>query len=156
MKLNSLPSTMVLSSTIVGLTYKRQVFDDMFVIKHSKDVDKYLRQVINNDTLDLQEHFWALYLTNANRVLAFAEITKGTPDSALTNQRMIFQIALLTSAKAIIVAHNHPSGKLSASVEDIRQTKKLKKCAKLFEMNLLDHIIITSESYFSLQDENLI
>ncbi|WP_430410240.1 JAB domain-containing protein [Kordia sp.] len=155
MKLNSLPSTVVLSSAIVGVVYKRQAFNNMFTIKKSKDASDYLRSVIDADTLDLQEHFWAIYLTNANRVLAFAEIAKGGVTSVTVDKKNIFQLALLVNATAIIVAHNHPSGTLKVSGADKAITKKLCSAGEIMDIKVLDHIIITSEDYVSLADENL-
>ena len=102
----------------------------------------------------MRESFWVLLLTNANQVVAISETARGTSRGTPVNTKYIFQLALLTNASAIILAHNHPSGKLAISHSDIEETKKIKTLARMMEMTLLDHIIITSESFISMKEEN--
>jgi len=65
------------------------------------------------------------------------------------------QVAINSNASGIILAHNHPSGNLKASQDDLNITKKVKEAAKLFDINLLDHLIVTTDGYYSLSDEGL-
>ena len=76
----------------------------------------------------------------------------GTTNGVTVNIKEVFQLALLTNVTCIIVAHNHPSGKLIASESDKRITQKLKKASKLLDLTLLDHLIITSEDFMSYSD----
>ena len=85
-----------------------------------------------------------------------AEIGVGSTNLVAVSVKTIFQKALLINAVGIIVAHNHPSGSLQASEADIAMTKKINSAAKIFEMALVDHIIITSEGFLSFAQEGLL
>ena len=80
----------------------------------------------------------------------------GGISGTVTDVRIIFQTAIKGNASGIILAHNHPSGNLSASEADTAITKKIKEAGKLLDITLLDHMIITEESYLSMADDNLI
>ncbi|SDW82489.1 RadC-like JAB domain-containing protein [Lutibacter oricola] len=137
----------------IEIHYKRPLFESMTPIKSAEDANHVLRSCINTDKIDLKECFWVLLLTNANRLLGISEVAVGTSTGVLINTKEILQLVLLTHANAIIVAHNHPSGKLLFSESDKKQTKRLQELAKIMEVNLLDHIIITSESFLSFANE---
>ena len=92
-------------------------------------------------------------LTNSNRLISISEITSGTTKGVQISPKLIFQLALKANAVAIIVAHNHPSGKLKISESDKKETQKLKLLADKMEITLLDHLIITSESFLSFAYE---
>jgi len=151
--MKTLPSTELLGSSKIKIHYKRPHLNQMHRISSAYDADTILRKYINLKQLDLRECFWVMLLTNANRVLAISEVATGTSRGVQTNPKYIFQLALLTNASAIIVAHNHPSGNLNFSKRDISETKKLQRLAKLMDITLLDHIIITSESFVSFVEE---
>ncbi|MCP4181184.1 MAG: JAB domain-containing protein [bacterium] len=151
--MKTLPSTELFGSSEIEIYYKRPHLNQMHHISCAENVDEILRKYINSKQLDLRECFWVLLLTNANRVLAISEVATGTSIGVQTNPKYIFQLALLTNASAIIVAHNHPSGNLNFSKRDISETKKIKRLAKLMDITLLDHIIITSESFISFAQE---
>lgn len=148
MKTTNLPSLLE-GSHIIELHYKRPCFDGMTHIGCAEDADAYLRKHINLKQLDLRESFWVILMTNANRVLGLSEVATGTTLGVQTNIKCICQLALLTNASAMIVAHNHPSGNLKLSHTDMKETQKLLKAAKLLDINLLDHIILSSESFLS-------
>ena len=150
----TLPSTELLGSSKIEIHYKRPPLNKMEHITCAEDANTILRKYINPKQLDLRECFWVILLTNANRVLAVSETAQGTSRGVLTNPKYIFQLALLTNASAIIVAHNHPSGNLNFSERDIKETKKIKQLATLMDITLLDHIIISSESFVSMAEEN--
>ncbi|WP_430411325.1 JAB domain-containing protein [Kordia sp.] len=151
----TLPSTWLNHTHEIELDYVRPLFNKMFYIRSSKSADSFLKRFVHLKQLDLKERFWALYLNNANGVVGVSEIAKGTTTSVCVNSKHIFQLALLTNAVAIIVAHNHPSGTLKVSSADKAITKKLCSAGDLMNVKILDHLIITSESYVSLADENL-
>ena len=150
----NLPSTELLGSSHIEIHYKRPPISERVHITCAENVDTILRKYINQYQLDLREFFWVILLTNANRVLAISETSQGTSRGVLTNPKYIFQLALLTNASAIIIAHNHPSGNLQFSERDIKETKKIKQLAALMDISLLDHIVITSESFASMVKEN--
>ena len=138
------------------LHYKRPLFLSMLSISSAKQAIVIIRKSIDTAQLDLKEFFWVLLLSNANRLIAIAEVGKGTTQSVVVNTKEIFQLALKTNASAIILCHNHPSGLLKASDKDIQQTKKLQKMAKILEITVLDHLIITSESFLSFAEEGIL
>ena len=153
MKTN-LPSTLILSYAEIEVCYKRPRFQEMIHIKSSEDIDSLLKAHINMERIDLKEFFWVVLLSHANRVLGISEIGSGTPKGVATNLHEIYQLVLKTNATAIVVAHNHPSGNLKPSENDRWITKKLQKLAKLIDVTFLDHLIITSESYYSFSDSH--
>jgi DNA repair protein RadC len=107
--------------------------------------------------LDLpHEEFWILLLNRANRVMRKVQISQGGVAGTVADPKLIFKSALEELASGIIVAHNHPSGNLNASQADIDLTKKIKEGARLLEMQLLDHLIIAGQKYFSFADEGLL
>ena len=137
----------------VKITYVRPIFNEMPTIKSSKDADKVLRESIDLKTIDHKEFFWVILLTNSNQVLYISEIGKGEIAGVVVNIKEIFQLALKANAAAIIICHNHPSGKLKPSQKDLDITKTINTIAFFHSFQLLDHIIITSEGYYSFQDE---
>ena len=152
--MNTLPSTELIGSSKIEIHYKRPCFQETHHITCAEDVDALLRKYVNLSQLDLRECFWTILLSNANRVLAISKVAAGTSKGVQTNIKYILQLALLTNASAIIVAHNHPSGNLTISQRDIKETKKLQRLSTLMDITLLDHIIITSESFVSMIQEN--
>ena len=136
----------------VEIHYKRPVLSDKLKIKSSEDSVRLLRQFIDTKRIDYKEFFWVLLLNNNNQLLGISEIAMGTTNGVTVNIKEVFQLALLTNVTCIIVAHNHPSGKLIASESDKRITQKLKKASKLLDLTLLDHLIITSEDFMSYSD----
>ncbi|OQY67957.1 hypothetical protein B6D29_01455 [Microgenomates bacterium UTCPR1] len=110
-----------------------------------------------NDIRDKrQEYFVCLTLDGANRVIAKRTITIGTLNSSLSHPREVFADAVAERAANIIIAHNHPSGVLKPSENDIEITKKLLQSGKILGIQLLDHIILTSKSFYSFAEEGLI
>ena len=101
------------------------------------------------------EEFWVLYLNNSNKVIYKAQLSKGGITGTVVDIRIIFKMAFEQNATAIILTHNHPSGKLMASDADLQITKRIKEAGKTLEIQVLDHIIITENGYFSFQDENI-
>ena len=124
--------------------------DYLTPIKASAQAAGFLREDLR--ALDHEES-WILLLNSANLPLAKKMITVGTIKSTQIDHRRIIKEALLTNATAIILFHNHPSGTPVPSVADINETNKLRKACDIFDISLLDHIILTDESYYSFADE---
>ncbi len=101
------------------------------------------------------EEFWILYLNNSNKVIHKAQLSKGGLTGTVVDVRLIFKTAFEHNAISIILTHNHPSGKLLASDADIQITKKIKEASKHLEINVLDHIIITENGFYSFNDEGI-
>ncbi|MDG4950302.1 DNA repair protein RadC [Weeksellaceae bacterium KMM 9724] len=100
------------------------------------------------------EEFWVMFLNQANKVISIERVSSGGISYTLADPRLIFRTALEKFATAIIVAHNHPSGNIKPSEQDIRLTKKLVECGQILDVAVLDHLIVTQKDYFSFRDEN--
>ena len=129
---------------------------DRFVFQNPSNVHDYVRKMFDKDTLEYSESFVVVYLNRANETIAWTHLSSGGLNSCEVDSRKIFMNAILSGASGIVLAHNHPSGKLKASTEDISITSKIKQGCALFNIALIDHLIITSESYLSMADEGLI
>ena len=102
------------------------------------------------------EEFWVVYLNNANKIIFKAQLSKGGITGTVVDVRLVFKIALEQNAVAIVLAHNHPSGKLQASEADIQVTKRIINAGLQLDISVLDHIIVTEHSYFSFADEGIL
>ena len=125
---------------------------DLSKITSSKAVFELMQPLISELT---HEEFWVLYLNNANKVIYKAQISKGGITGTVVDSRVVFKIAFEHNATAIILSHNHPSGKLVASQADIQLTKNLQQAGKILEIHILDHVIVTEKGYFSFADEGM-
>ena len=103
-----------------------------------------------------REHFIVMTLNGASRIINTRVISIGTINQSLVHPREVFRDAILDNAVGIIIAHNHPSGQLEASHEDKMVTKRLKEAGKLIGIELLDHVIITTDGYLSMREEGII
>jgi len=113
--------------------------------------------IIKPKLLDLpHEEMWVLLLDRANKLIATENIGKGGISATYSDIRILFQKALSKFTSSIILAHNHPSGNLTPSNSDIHMTKRIQKAGKLLNIELLDHIIIGDNDYFSLLDNGII
>lgn len=121
-------------------------------ITTSKDAEKIFRKLISKEEIELREQVIVLYLNYANKVIGYYRHTTGGITSSIVDTRLILATALKSLSTSIILCHNHPSGNLNPSEADIRLTKLLKDATKLMEIALLDHIIITRDSYYSISD----
>ena len=122
-------------------------------IKNSTDIYNIMR--IKLERLEYEE-FWVLYLSRSNRIIYEECMSKGGVSGTITDIRLILKRALELLASGIILVHNHPSGNLRPSPDDDRITTKTKDAAKLLDINVLDHLIITPTSYFSYNDNGRI
>lgn len=121
-----------------------------------RNAEAILRQSWNPQTIELFEQFKVLLLNQANQVLGIYCASCGGVSQTVVDVKLLFCAALKANASAIIIAHNHPSGNLKASDADIQITRKLSEAASLLDIRLLDHIILTQESYFSFSDKGLL
>jgi DNA repair protein RadC len=124
-------------------------------ISQSMDAYTILSNNWNMETIELKEDFKLLLLNRANRVLGIYEVSSGGMAGTVVDPKLIFGIALKAGASYLVLSHNHPSGNLKPSTEDIAITKKLEAAGKLLDLLVIDHIIITKSGYLSFQDEGL-
>lgn len=102
-----------------------------------------------------KENFIALYLDGAHAVIAYSVVSVGLQNVTQVHPREVFQAAILCGAVALVIAHNHPSGNLEPSKEDIKVTKVLKESGELLGIKLLDHVIVTDSSFFSFVENGI-
>ena len=101
------------------------------------------------------EEFWVLYLNNGNKVLSKSQQGKGGITGTIIDVRLVFKAALELGATALILCHNHPSGNLKPSEADKQITKKLKAAGQNLDVQVLDHVIVGENGYYSFADEEI-
>ena len=109
-----------------------------------------------HDDIEIYESFFILMLNRANITIGYAKISQGGITGTVVDKRIIFKYAIESLASSIILAHNHPSGNLVPSNEDITLTKSIVEGAKILDINIHDHLILSKTGYFSMKDEQII
>lgn len=138
----------------VKLVYENKVpYHERVKITGSRTVYNLLQSLFDFEKIDLQECFHVVYLNRNNQVVGSAKLSEGGISGTVVDIRLIAVQGLLLCASGVIISHNHPSGNLNPSEQDIQITKKVKEALQLLDMSLLDHIIVTSEGYYSFSDE---
>ena len=135
------------------LKNKKLVDKETLKISNKDILLKYLRNKIGDEEI---EKFYVLYLSSSNEVIEFEENSVGTLDRSSVYPREIYKKIINLNAKSIILAHNHPSDNITPSKCDIELTNEIAKGLKNFGALLIEHIIITKNSYFSFLEEGLI
>ena len=133
---------------------KKQKTEERPKITSSDGAVSVLREIWSSQ-IEVREEFVVLLLDRANRVLGYQLVSKGGMSGTIADVKLIYSVALESLASGIIIAHNHPSGNTQPSQADIQLTKKISEAGKQLDIILLDHIILTKESYYSLADEGL-
>jgi DNA repair protein RadC len=134
---------------------RKKEFDEDEKPKITSSRDAY--EILKRDLLDIQhEEFWVLLLNRANRLIRKHQVSQGGVSGTVADPKIIFKSALEELASGIILAHNHPSGNLTASQADIDLTRKLKDAGKLLEIQVLDHVIVAGQKYYSFADEGML
>ena len=106
---------------------------------------------------DLQtEEFWILVLSRNNEVICKKRISQGGVSGTVADNKVIFKHVLDQLGSSLIIMHNHPSGNLTPSKADEKLTKKIKEASRSLDIQLLDHLIVNNEKYFSFADEGLL
>jgi DNA repair protein RadC len=123
-------------------------------ITTSKDAESILREIWSSG-MEFKEEFYIILLNRANKVLGWYKVSEGGMSGTVVDPKLVFSIALKSLASSLVLAHNHPSGNLKPSNEDINLTKKLKEAGALLEIPVLDHLILTTDGYFSFGDEGM-
>ena len=141
----------------IRLTYKSKVkASERPQISQSQDVHRLLLENWNFEIIEFIEEFKIMLLNRANRVLGIVNISQGGMAGTIADPKVIFAAAIKSAASQIILIHNHPSGNLKPSQADISLTRKLKTGGELLDIAVLDHIILTKDSYVSLAEEGII
>jgi DNA repair protein RadC len=141
----------------VELIYKSRVKpSERPLVNSSGRCYQLLLQTWDENKIDFVEQFKVLLLNRCNRVLAIYELSTGGITGTVADVRLIMTAALKANAVAVILSHNHPSGNLKPSRADIELTAKIKQAGKFLDIQVLDHVIVTSEGYYSFADERLL
>ncbi|MEW6469081.1 MAG: DNA repair protein RadC [Bacteroidota bacterium] len=107
--------------------------------------------------LDLpHEEFWILVLSRSNNVIRKERVSAGGVAGTVVDPKIIFKTALAHLGSGIVLAHNHPSGNLKPSEQDIRLTRNIREAGNLLEISVIDHLIVSNEGYYSFADEGLL
>ena len=122
-------------------------------VSSSRCAYQILKEVWSEEKIQFVESFKILLLNRANKVLGVVEISTGGVAGTVVDPKLVFAAALKAVASSMILAHNHPSGNLKPSTQDERLTKRLVEVGKLLDLPVLDHLILTSEGYYSFADE---
>ena len=118
----------------------------------SQEAYNILLSTFRDGTIEYREYAKVLYLNQQNEVIAYNTISEGGLTETAVDVRMILQGALLTNATQVILTHNHPSGNLKPSIQDDQLTERLRKACEIMRINLVDHLIVTSNGYYSYKD----
>lgn len=105
------------------------------------------------DDINIYESFFIILLNRANKVIGWAKISQGGICNTIVDKKIICKYAIDTLANGVILVHNHPSGSLIPSREDMQITADVKQALKTLDVKVLDHIILTEKSFYSFSDE---
>jgi DNA repair protein RadC len=141
----------------VELVYKTKVkASERPKINSSKDIYDVLRQIWDENKIEMLEEFKVIFLNRGNRVTGVYEASSGGITGTVADPRLILAAAIKSLAVSIILSNNHHSGNLKPSRADEELTLKIKEAAKYHDIRVIDHIIVTSEGYYSFADEGLL
>lgn len=121
-----------------------------------KECYELLKELWNENSIEMQEQFKVMLLNRANKVIGVYEASSGGLTGTVADPRLILAAAIKSLAVSIILSHNHPSGNLKPSRADEELTQKIKVAASYHDIRVIDHIIISSEGYYSFADEGLL
>ena len=143
-------------SKITQFTLKRNPSDFLAVkIRSSNDSFHYISQFFFDD-IDIYESCFILLLNAANNTIGYAKISQGGITSTVVDVRIIAKYAIEALAVSVVLAHNHPSGNLNPSEPDKRLTQKVKETLNVMDIKLMDHLIITTNGYYSFADSGML
>jgi DNA repair protein RadC len=142
---------------ITAITLGKRLQVERALINPSVSSSKSICDIMQPKIGNLQhEEFWVLFLNNSNTVINMVQLSKGGLTGTVVDIRMLFKKAMELLSVAIIVCHNHPSGKLTPSEADKKLTQKIKVAGETLDIKLLDHLIITEKDYLSFADEGIL
>lgn len=137
-----------------SLTYKRKNVD-VENLSSSNVVDSIARNIFK-DFMSIYECFYVFLLDHQNNIKGFVKISQGGVTGCNVDIRLIAKYAIEALATKVILVHNHPSGTLAPSREDKTITQNISKALELFDIKVIDHLILTENGYYSFSDEGLI
>jgi DNA repair protein RadC len=143
----------ILAALELGRRRRASEVVDRKKIQSSRDAFEVFQSKVAEENY---EAFWIMLLNRANRILAVEKISDGGISGTVADPKKIFKLALDRYASCIILCHNHPSGNIDPSQADIQLTHKLIEASKFLDLEILDHVIVGDENYYSFADEGKI
>ncbi len=142
--------------TEVELTYRNKIraTDRPKITKSSDAYDLFMR-VWDMNKIQLLEQFKIMLLDRGNACMGISNVATGGVSACVVDPKIVFSTALKARASGLVLAHNHPSGNLKPSIEDKALTKKFMEAGKLLDIAILDHVIVTPHSFYSMADDGL-
>jgi DNA repair protein RadC len=143
----------------VSIGYKRTATQTpplVNAVRNSNDSANLFRKIMAPECMEHHEEMWLAYLNNANKVIGYTQLSKGNTTATIVNIKELVQGALMCNAVSVLMMHNHPSGATKPSNEDVELTRKVRNALDLFDIRLLDHIILTTDTHVSLLEEGII
>jgi DNA repair protein RadC len=139
----------------LSINYNKKLFSNT-TINNSRTAELVIKEMYHqtSSNIELKEYFFIILLNRANQVIGYHKLSEGGINSTVVDIRIAFATALKSLAVGIILVHNHPSGNLHPSEQDIKLTNTFLKAGEFLEIKLLDHIIICNEGCFSFADNN--
>jgi DNA repair protein RadC len=143
----------IVAALELGRRRKDEPVKEQTVIRTSVDIYKHMASRLS----DLpHEEFWIMLLNRAHRIIKTELVGRGGVTGTVADVRMMMKMAVENLASAVVLAHNHPSGNTKASEQDIQLTRQVREAARLFDIQVLDHIIVGDNAYYSFTDEGLL
>lgn len=143
----------IASAVELGIRVNNSAKDKIRVITSNEDIITIFRPLIGRL---LHEEVWVVYLSSVNTILDKVRVSQGGVTGAYVDHKIVIKRAIELLASSIILVHNHPSGSVKPSQEDINLTTKLTKCAALFDIILVDHMIISADLSFSFRNSSML
>ncbi len=141
----------------IKVTYDRTTnSSENLTVNSSQYADFIFRHYFDRKTIQYCEEFKVMYLDQKNSLLGIVQHSKGGASSTVVDIKQILGVALTANATSLILAHNHPTGNLKPSRQDLELTKDIKASCTVMHLALLDHLILTKDSYYSLADEGIL
>lgn len=141
----------------ITIKYKGTKKTELRKLTNSRETYEVCKLLYNENTIDWAEEMILICLNRANKVIGYYKVSQGGTTGTVCDPKIVFTIALnCAGTTSIILSHNHPSGNTEPSSADKQITEKIKNAGRMLDINVLDHIIVTDESYYSFADEGLI
>jgi DNA repair protein RadC len=137
----------------MAVQLQAETMDAKTVVTTTRDMAAYLQARLQHES---REMFVVVYLNRGNRIMGTEVMSTGGIQGTVVDPRIILKRAIEEKASSLVLSHNHPSGNLKPSAADLELTEKLKQGAKLIDVKVLDHIIVSDEGYYSFLDEGIL
>lgn len=142
------------SSILAGIELGRRVYSESRAVEQKILCSSDAFEIVRYDMHSLRvEEFWCLFLNSGNQLIEKRRISVGLSNAVLVDKKEIVRLALNMYASKLVLAHNHPSGNIKASKEDVELTVALREALEVFDIKLVDHLILYNDQYLSFSDK---